>query len=114
MLTVSQDGDVSSLYQGFFLIEFADDASLDQIPEKGTNVKVEVPVTRERPGGIGLADLQGLLQPQERDWTLDASGLYGAAIPVLPPTDGLEKRPTRVVELVVQRTSAWTFEPTVG
>ncbi|RDX47539.1 hypothetical protein OH76DRAFT_1484667 [Lentinus brumalis] len=110
---LARDGDVSSLYQGFFLIEFADDASLDQIPEKGTNVKVEVPVTRERPGGIGLADLQGLLQPQERDWTLDASGLYGATIPVLPPTDGPEKRPTRVVELVVQRTKKDHWYPNV-
>ncbi|KAI0710320.1 hypothetical protein C8T65DRAFT_648558 [Cerioporus squamosus] len=108
-----RDLDISSVYQGFFLVEFAEDTSLEQIPEKGTNLKVEIPIVRERPGGIGLADLQGLLHPQERDWTLDTSGLYGATVPVLPHTGGQEKSPTRIVELVVQRTKKDHWNPYV-
>ncbi|RPD57338.1 hypothetical protein L227DRAFT_577948 [Lentinus tigrinus ALCF2SS1-6] len=97
-----RDADVSTAYQSFFMVEFADDATVDQIPAKGTNLKVEIPIIRNKPGGIGLTDLNGLLQQQERDWTLDTSGLYGATVPVLPPADGEEKLQTRIVELVVQ------------
>ena len=95
------------------MLEFADDAAFDRIPANGTNIKVAVPVVKkDLPGGLGLADLQGLLEQQERDPNLatDAPegspgaglGLYGTPISVVNDAD----RPTRVVEVVVQRASA--------
>ena len=106
MLTTPQDPDVTTTYQNYFLVEFTDSTALEQIPAKGTNLKVEIPILRHQPGGISLTDLSGLLQSQERDWTLDGTGLYGATIPVLPHEGEQETQPTRVVELVVQHASA--------
>ena len=93
------------------MLEFADDAAFHRIPSTGTNIKVAVPVIKkDLPGGLGLADLHGLLDAQERDPDLAAEapensgglGLYGAPITVVQDED----RPTRVVEVVVQRASA--------
>ena len=95
------------------MLEFADDTAFERIPANGTNIKVAVPVVKkDLPGGLGLADLQGLLEPQERDPNLAADapegapgaglGLYGTPISVVNDAE----RPTRVVEVVVQRASA--------
>ncbi|PIL32788.1 hypothetical protein GSI_04905 [Ganoderma sinense ZZ0214-1] len=110
---VARDPDITTKYHSYFMLEFADDAAFDRIPANGTNIKVAVPVVKQdRPGGLGLADLQGLLDPQERDPNFapdapegsapgagSALGLYGAPISVVNGDD----RPTRVVEVVVQR-----------
>ena len=100
-----QDADVSTNYTSFFVVEFEDDGSLEGVPEKGTNIRVEVPVVQtDRPGGVSLADLDGLLPPQDRDLELDVSGLYGDVIKPLPTSDDAE-RATRIVELIIQRSS---------
>ncbi|KAI1785273.1 hypothetical protein LXA43DRAFT_929102, partial [Ganoderma leucocontextum] len=102
---VARDVDITTKYHNYFMLEFAEDAAFERIPAQGTNIKVAVPVIKkDLPGGLGLADLQSLLEQQERDPELDAEspegglGLYGAPIAVV---DG--ERPTRVVEVVVQR-----------
>ncbi|KAM5545042.1 hypothetical protein V8D89_001153 [Ganoderma adspersum] len=109
---VARDPDITTKYHSYFMLEFADDAAFERIPANGTNIKVAVPVVKkDLPGGLGLGDLQGLLEPQERDPDLatDAPegapgsapglGLYGTPISVVDGAD----RPTRVVEVVVQR-----------
>ncbi|TBU40731.1 hypothetical protein BD309DRAFT_966797 [Dichomitus squalens] len=111
---VGRDHDVTSKYLNYFMFEFADDASFDRIPAAGTNIKIEVPVVKAAvPGGIGLADLAGLLEPQELDPELEEikHGIYGPPVSVLPPeTSEGTKRQTRMVEVIVQRAKRDTAE----
>ena len=74
-----------------------------RVPPKGTNIKVQVPVVKaDRPGGIGLAELNGLLHSRNFDWEEGSQGLYGAAI---SPLGSDTSTPTRTVELIVQPAS---------
>lgn len=53
-------------YLPYFWVNFEDPASLARVPETPSLLKLDVPrVDLARPGGIGLDDLQGLLQPDE-------------------------------------------------
>ena len=94
------------------MLEFVDNTSFERVPAAGTNVKIEVPVINAAaPGGISLADLAGLLEPQEFDPDLEQSktSIYGAPVSVLPAEDANasgEQRKTRMVEVIVQRASA--------
>ena len=102
----AQDADIPTKYHTYFMVEFNDPESFDRVPEKGTNVKVEIPVVnRNMSGGIGLAELDGLLESTDYDWYEGSDGLYGSPISVVERS---EDKPTRVVELIVQRSSTST------
>lgn len=60
---------------------------------------------RDRPGGIGLDDLQELLQAQEWDAQATGDGIYSTPIRPVSGPEGETPRETRVVELIVQRSS---------
>ncbi|CCM02980.1 uncharacterized protein FIBRA_05095 [Fibroporia radiculosa] len=63
---LDQDSEVPSLFIPFFWVNFHDSAALARLPRQPTVLKVKVPVAdRERPGGVGLDDLQDLLHPQD-------------------------------------------------
>ena len=102
-IALAQDADVSTSYPSFFICDFRDEEAYNRVPSKGTNIKVEVPVVKaDTPGGIGLADLNGLLHSRDLDWEEGSPGLYGAAI---SPLTGDASTSTRIVELIVQPTS---------
>ncbi|KAH9927832.1 uncharacterized protein B0H18DRAFT_1104001 [Fomitopsis serialis] len=63
---VMRDYDFRSLYIPYFWINFEDTASLERTPETPHLLKVDTPVVDlARSGGIGLEDLQGLLNPED-------------------------------------------------
>ncbi|KAH9888451.1 hypothetical protein C8Q73DRAFT_710214 [Cubamyces lactineus] len=98
---VARDSDVPSHYLGYFIAEFAEEEAYRRVPENGTHIKVQVPVSsRDRPGGVGLDELQGLLQAEQWDPDYDVPS---KAINPFPTPEVAEQRPTRIVELVVQR-----------
>lgn len=64
---IVRDFDSRTQYAPYFWARFEDQASYERIPNGQTVIRVEVPVVDPaRPGGIGLDDLQGVLQPE--DW----------------------------------------------
>ncbi|KAI0359251.1 hypothetical protein OH77DRAFT_1367415, partial [Trametes cingulata] len=105
---MGRDYDISTKYTTFFIADFEDEESYYRVPEKGASVKVEVPVSpRNRPGGVGLDEIQALLPSQ--DWDPDAAsgeGIYSAPIKPLQDFTEAEPRQTRVVELLVQRSKS--------
>ncbi|EIW53970.1 uncharacterized protein TRAVEDRAFT_66650 [Trametes versicolor FP-101664 SS1] len=102
-----RDYDIPSKYTGYFIADLEDSEAYQRVPEKGTSVKVEVPVSkRDRPGGIGLDDLQELLQAQEWDAQATGDGIYSTPIRPVSGPEGETPRETRVVELIVQRSTA--------
>ncbi|KAI0667090.1 hypothetical protein C8Q78DRAFT_1056450 [Trametes maxima] len=104
---VGRDYDLSNRYTDFFLADFVDEESLNRIPEKGTNIRVEVPVIpKGRPGGIGLDDLQGLLQSQDWDFQAAGEGVYSTPIPLSGAVEGAQANKTRIAELVVKRSTS--------
>ncbi|KAI0764349.1 hypothetical protein BD413DRAFT_577168 [Trametes elegans] len=101
---VVRDSDQPTNYGGFFIVDLAEEGASQRLPEKSMNIRVEVPISPNRPGGVGLDELQDLLLPQDRDPTLTASqdGIYSQPIRPFPVPAGSEV-PTRTVELIVQR-----------
>ena len=92
------------------MVEFEEDKSYEDVPEKGTNIRVEVPVVNVN-RSVGLAGLSGLLPSQDRDLTFESSGLYGDVIKPLPAAES-EERPVRIVELIIQRASEYSVTNT--
>ncbi|CDO72629.1 hypothetical protein BN946_scf184985.g48 [Trametes cinnabarina] len=106
---VTRDYDISTSYAHFFIAEFKYPDAIERVPENGTHIKVEVPlVPRHRPGGVGLDELQGLLEADDWDPTL-ASGKQ--VIKALPSVEEERSMRTRVVELIVQRTKGYKADP---
>ncbi|KAI0657689.1 hypothetical protein C8Q70DRAFT_1000129 [Cubamyces menziesii] len=107
---VPRNPDVPSQYLDFFIAEFAEEESFKRVPEKGTHIKVEVPVSRrDRPGGVGLDELQGLLLAAEFDPDHVDFASPQAINPFSTP-GALAQRPTRTVEIVVQRSEQRKIE----
>ncbi|KAI0644907.1 hypothetical protein C8Q79DRAFT_927205 [Trametes meyenii] len=108
---IGRDYDLSNRYMDFFLADFVDEESLNRVPEKGTNIRVEVPVIpKGRPGGVGLDDLQGLLQPQDWDSQTAGEGVYATPIPLSGAAEGAQANKTRIAELVVKRSTSTRTE----
>ncbi|KAI9068612.1 hypothetical protein FKP32DRAFT_1587529 [Trametes sanguinea] len=109
---VTRDFDVPTSYGNFFLAEFADPDAIDRVPVKGTHVKVEVPVVpKHRPGGVGLDQLQGLLQAEDFDPELVTDDLNKPVIKPMQTAEGDDSKPTRVVELIVERSKGYKVDP---
>lgn len=59
------------MYQAKILVLFRDADSVERIPALGENLHVLAPeVVPDQPGGIGLADIAHLLEPQNKGETL--------------------------------------------
>jgi len=62
-----QDFEIATKYQNIVHVAFRDPQSAHNIPAGFDVLKVPAPrIAFDRPGGIGLDDLEGLLKPQER------------------------------------------------
>ncbi|KAI0365954.1 hypothetical protein BV20DRAFT_953291 [Pilatotrama ljubarskyi] len=108
---LGRDFDISTKYTTFFMADFEEEESWNRVPAKGASVKVEVPVSpRDRPGGVGLDELQELLVSQDWDPEVSGDGIYSTPIKPLQEHDGAEPRKTRVVELIVQRSKSSSLE----
>lgn len=104
LLFVTKDFDVNFQYLPYFWVNFEDPASFARVPEAPSLLKLDVPrIDLARPGGIGLEDLQGLLQPDDYvspDAVFDEAQSQTAA----KSTKG---RQTVTVDIRVERASAW-------
>ncbi|KAI0333301.1 hypothetical protein GY45DRAFT_1432534 [Cubamyces sp. BRFM 1775] len=101
---IARDSDVPTQYLNFFVAEFAEEEAYQRVPPEGTHIKLEVPVSRrDRPGGVGLDELQGLLQTQH--WDPTTTDLSSGAINPFSNPEAVGQRPMRTVELVVQRSA---------
>jgi hypothetical protein len=73
------------MYQAKILVLFRDADSVERIPALGENLHVPAPeVVPDQPGGIGLADIAHLLEPQGKSETL--SFLEGSNTPSVEGT----------------------------
>lgn len=65
------------MYQAKILVLFRDADSVERIPALGENLHVPAPeVVPDQPGGIGLADIAHLLEPQgESETVISLEGL---------------------------------------
>ena len=97
-----QDGDISTKYSSFFMVDFEDPNAISRVPTKGENIKAEIPTSKTWPGDVRLADIAHLLAPREQDWEQPLDMPFNGPITVLPTDSG---EPTRTVELIVQRAS---------
>ncbi|OSC98393.1 hypothetical protein PYCCODRAFT_1375186 [Trametes coccinea BRFM310] len=109
---VTRDYDISTSYANFFIAEFADPDAIDRVPTKGTHIKVEVPVVpKHRPGGVGLDQLQGLLQAEDFDPSLATDGVNKPVIKPFETAEEEDSKPTRVVELIIERSKGYKADP---
>ena len=75
------------MYQAKILVLFRDADSVERIPALGENLHVLAPeVVPDQPGGIGLADIAHLLEPQNKGETL--SFLEGLNAPLVEGSQG--------------------------
>ncbi|KAI0628370.1 hypothetical protein C8Q77DRAFT_1148027 [Trametes polyzona] len=107
---IQRDYDVETTYTNYFIVDLESEEAYKRVPEAGTSIKVEVPVVnKNRPGGIGLEELQDLLHA--RDWDPETSGDGIYSEPVQPLPAGEQK--TRTVELIVKRSETQQRESRV-
>ncbi|KAH9856764.1 hypothetical protein C2E23DRAFT_721491 [Lenzites betulinus] len=100
---LGRDYDIKSNYTNFFVVDLATEDAYRRVPENGTNIQVEIPVTpRTRPGGVGLDEIQDMLSPQ--DW--DPLALYSTPISPLTTAEGAPERKTKTVEVIVKRSTS--------
>ncbi|KAI0827660.1 hypothetical protein BC628DRAFT_1367811 [Trametes gibbosa] len=103
---LGRDYDVLTNYTNFFIADLATEEAYRRVPEKGTSIKVEIPVTsRSRPGGVGLDEIQELLA--SRDWDPEESGdgMYSTPIRPLATAEGAAERKMKTVEIIVRRST---------
>ena len=62
-----QDHIVKNAYQGLTFVVFRDKKSIKLIPDGGQKFSIPAPVIEDRPGGLGLADIEHLLDSKDRD-----------------------------------------------
>ena len=100
---------MNSQYMPYFWINFEDPASFARVPETPSLLKLDVPrIDLARPGGIGLEDLQGLLQPDDYVSTDEVFNEVQSQT-----VDKSTKRgPTVTVDVRVERASTWP--PSLG
>ena len=62
-----QDYFVENAYQPLTFVVFRDKESLKLIPDGGQKFSIPAPVIEDRPGGVGLAEIEHLLDSKDRD-----------------------------------------------
>lgn len=68
---ILRDYEMPEMYQAKILVLFRDADSVERIPALGENLHVLAPeVVPDQPGGVGLADIAHLLEPQGKSETL--------------------------------------------
>ncbi|EPT02430.1 hypothetical protein FOMPIDRAFT_1022803 [Fomitopsis schrenkii] len=97
---VMRDFDVNFQYLPYFWVNFEDPASFARVPETPTLLKLDVPrIDLARPGGIGLDDLQGLLQPEKY---VSPEEAFDEAVPMVS-AKATKKPQTVTVDIRVER-----------
>ncbi|OBZ65078.1 hypothetical protein A0H81_14922 [Grifola frondosa] len=100
---VARDSDTSELYMSHFWATFRDQESMNRVPTQSSILQAEVPIANpDRPGGVGLDELQDVLQAE--DWEgPEQQEVWKGVVPQPEGSEAAEKT-TRTVELRVEPT----------
>jgi hypothetical protein len=101
------------MYQPFFFAELENKADLSRIPPGRQSIRVEIPILDRESlnnvamGGVGVADLQGILRAENRvedDRDPPADVVADIAQEAARKSDTGEDKPTkRVIEVGIER-----------
>jgi hypothetical protein len=101
-----QDFEIGTKYQSVAYVVFRDPQSPLRISADSDILHIPAPhIIPDRPGGIGLDELEGLLEPQENAKEGGIPAFENVMESVLQ--SGRDEKNDRVIECKIQRSSMW-------